>query len=146
MEGDRFVEGHGNSNSPKSYSFTDKNISGSSKFYYRLKQIDNDGHFEYSDIVEVDLNIPAKFVLEQNYPNPFNPSTTIRFAFEESTFAALKVYNVVGEEVAELFKGTADAGRIYSLNFDASDLSSGIYFYKLISGKNVAVKKMILLR
>ncbi|GBD89238.1 hypothetical protein BMS3Abin03_03188 [bacterium BMS3Abin03] len=141
-----FVEGNGNSNSPKSYSFTDENLARSSKFYYRLKQIDNDGQFEYSNTIEVDLNIPEKFVLEQNYPNPFNPSTTIRFAFEENTFATLKIYNAIGEEVAELFNGTAEAGRVYSLNFDASKIPSGIYLYKLNSGKNVAVKKMILLK
>ena len=85
-------------------------------------------------------------MLEQNYPNPFNPSTTVRFAFEENTFATLKIYNAVGEEVAELFNGTAEAGRVYSLNFDASKIPSGIYLYKLNSGKNVAVKKMILLK
>lgn len=140
-----FIDGNGNSNSPKSYSFID-DATGYGKVLYRLKQIDNDGQFEYSDIVEVDLNIPEKFMLEQNYPNPFNPSTTIRFAFEEKTFAKLKIYNAVGEEVAEVFNGIADAGRVYSVNFDASKLTSGVYLYKLSSDKNVTVKKMLLLK
>jgi len=140
-----FIEGNGNSNSPKSYSFIDDAVSFN-KVFYRLKQIDNDGQFEYSDIVEVDLNIPEKFMLEQNFPNPFNPSTTIRFAFEEKTFATLKIYNAVGEEVAEIFKGIADAGRVYSVNLDASKLTSGVYLYKLSSDKNVTVKKMLLLK
>ena len=74
-----FVEGHGNSNSPKDYSFIDQNVSGG-KYSYRLKQIDTDGKFEYSKVIEVDLGSPAKFELSQNYPNPFNPITTITFS------------------------------------------------------------------
>jgi Secretion system C-terminal sorting domain len=143
-----FVEGNGNSNSPKSYSFID-DANSFNKVFYRLKQIDNDGQYEYSNIVEVDLNIPEKFVLEQNYPNPFNPSTTIKFVFEKKTRASLKVYDSIGNEIAELFNGLAESGRVYKLNFDAvsrQGLSSGIYFYKLISDRNIAVKKMILLK
>ncbi len=75
-----FVEGHGNSNSPKYYSFTDKSIEASGKYLYRLKQIDIDGTFEYSDEVEINLGSPNNFELAQNYPNPFNPSTVIQYS------------------------------------------------------------------
>jgi hypothetical protein len=77
-----FINGNGNSNSVKEYSFTDKNPKGGSKYQYRLKQIDNDGHFEYSEIVEVEV-VPVKFELSQNYPNPFNPSTVISYSVFE---------------------------------------------------------------
>ena len=78
-----FIEGHGNSNSPKEYSYSDKDLfAGGSKFQYRLKQVDTDGQFEYSDVVEVEV-VPTQFELSQNYPNPFNPSTTIRFSLAQ---------------------------------------------------------------
>ena len=99
-----FVDGHGNSNSPKEYSYLDEWINYGS-FYYRLKQIDTDGQFEYSNIIEVDAgNIPDGFVLEQNYPNPFNPITTIKFALAETQSAKLIIYDVLGNEVADTFQ------------------------------------------
>ena len=78
-----FVNGNGNINSPKNYSFEDKNVTAG-KYSYRLKQIDNDGQFEYSKTIEVDFDAPKKFELSQNYPNPFNPTTTITFQFTGS--------------------------------------------------------------
>lgn len=141
-----FVEGHGSTNSPKYYSYSDK-PSGTGKFSYRLKQIDNDGAFEYSPIVEVLVdNLPNGFVLEQNYPNPFNPETSIRFALKEDTKASLKVFNAMGEEVATLFDGIAEAGRYYDVKFSGNDLSSGFYIYKLVAGDYVSVKKMLLMK
>ncbi len=141
-----FVEGHGSSNSPKYYSFSDKPV-GSGKFSYRLKQIDNDGHFEYSPVVEVMVdNLPDGYVLEQNYPNPFNPETSIRFALKEDTKALLKIFNAMGEEVITLFDGIAEAGRYYDLRFDGTNLSSGFYIYKLVAGEHVSVKKMVLMK
>jgi len=141
-----FVEGHGTSNSPKYYGYSDKPV-GSGKFSYRLKQIDNDGRFEYSPVVEVMVdNLPNGFVLEQNYPNPFNPETSIRFALKEDTRASLKVFNAMGEEVATLFEGIAEAGRYYDLKFNANHLASGLYIYKLIAGEHVSVKKMVLMK
>ncbi len=141
-----FVPGSGNSNSEKEYCYTDKTAS-SGKFYYRLKQVDTDGSYEYSAVVSVDLGmIPGGFILSQNYPNPFNPSTSIRFAFNEDTKASVIVYNILGDEIREVFNNTAEAGRIYEINFDATGLTSGIYYYKLISSAGSDVKKMLLVR
>jgi hypothetical protein len=141
-----FVEGQGNSNSPKEYSFLDEGISYG-KYLYRLKQIDTDGTFEYSDEIEVDAGeIPNGFVLEQNYPNPFNPSTTIRFAINESVPATLKIYDALGNEVAELFNEKSEARKIYNIEFDGGNLSSGIYFYKLETPSRIIHRKMILIK
>jgi hypothetical protein len=139
-----FVEGHGNSNSPKDYSFLDENIS-SGKFQYRLKQLDTDGNFEYSKIIEVDLGSPGKFELSQNYPNPFNPTTTISFSLSQSGNVTLKIYNTIGEQVAELVNGYKEAG-IYSINFDASKLNSGVYIYQITTNNLAQTKKMMLIK
>ena len=89
--------------------------------------------------------LPDNFILEQNFPNPFNPSTTIRYSIPTSDFVTLKVYDVLGNEVATLVNEEKPAGS-YEVNFNASQLSSGIYFYKLQAGSFVETKKMILLR
>ncbi len=78
--------------------------------YYRLKQIDTDGKFEYSKVIEVDLGSPTKFELSQNYPNPFNPVTTIKFSIPQPGNVKLTVYNLLGEQVAELVNGFREAG------------------------------------
>ncbi|MEP0862519.1 MAG: T9SS type A sorting domain-containing protein [Ignavibacterium sp.] len=143
-----FVSGSGNSNSEKSYSFTDLHPSGGSKFSYRLKQIDNNGKYIYSNVIEIEL-IPAVFELSQNYPNPFNPSTKIRFSIPNVGFelaqTVLKVYDVLGNEVATLVNEEKPAG-IYEVEFNASKLSSGIYFYKLSAGAFTDIKKMTLIK
>ncbi len=141
-----FIEGHGNSNSPKEYSYTD-NYADYGQYAYRLKQIDTDGDFEYSNIIEVDAgNIPDGFVLEQNYPNPFNPTTSIKFALAETEQAKLKVFDVLGNEIATLFNGIAEGGKVYETEFAAENLSSGIYFYSLQSENHFRVRKMVLLK
>ncbi len=145
-----FVEGHGNSNSVKDYSFTDNNVSYGT-YFYRLKQIDIDGSYHFSEAIEVQAGeIPGSFVLEQNYPNPFNPSTTIKFVTKEKTFAELKIFDSIGREAAMLFNGITDAGRVYSIEFDASSVSgglaSGIYYYRLKTDNSNLVKKMVLMR
>lgn len=140
-----FVKGHGNSNSPKQYSFTDKDLfAGGSKFHYRLKQIDNDGSFEYSDVIEVEI-LPTKFELSQNYPNPFNPSTTIRFSLPKETQLKINIYNMLGELVQTLAEGTYEAG-YHKITFNASSLPSGAYIYRIESGAFVQVKKMIVIK
>jgi len=140
-----FVEGHGNSNSPKVYSYSDKDLfAGGSNFQYRLKQVDTDGSFEYSDVVEVEV-VPNQFELSQNYPNPFNPSTTIRFSLPQASQVKINIFNMIGEQVATIADGMYEAG-YHKITFNASNLSSGAYIYRLESSDFVQVKKMILLR
>jgi len=140
-----FVEGNGNSNSPKEYSYTDNDLfAGGSKFQYRLKQVDTDGQFEYSDVVEVEI-VPTKFELSQNYPNPFNPSTTIRFSLPKETQLKINIYNTLGELVETLAEGTFEAG-YHKVTFNASSLSSGAYIYRLESSEFMQVKKMLFLK
>lgn len=143
-----FVPGNGNSNSLKKYEFIDKHPRGS-KMRYRLKQIDIDGSFEYSNEVDVDVIKPDKFLLYQNYPNPFNPSTTIQFAVSKKELVTLKVYDVLGNEVATLVNEYKEPG-VYQVEFSLdknSGLSSGVYIYKLTAGSTTLDrKKMILLK
>ncbi len=139
-----FVEGNGNSNTPKSYSFIDNALSGGSIFYYRLKQIDTDGNFEYSEIILVEA-ITQNFSLSQNYPNPFNPSTVISYQLPVNGNVTLKVYDVLGNEVAVLVDEEIPSG-VYEINFNAANLASGIYFYKIQAASFIETKKMILLK
>ena len=140
-----FIEGSGNSNSPKEYSYSDKELfAGGSKFQYRLKQIDSDGSFEYSDMVEVEV-VPDQFELSQNYPNPFNPSTTIQFSLPKQTQLKINLYNMLGEQVAAIAEGMYESG-YHKVTFNASGLPSGTYVYRLESSEFVQAKKMILLK
>ena len=141
-----FVQGHGNSNSPKSYTFEDANpFSG--KVEYRLKQIDFDGKYEYSDIVEVKLEAPKQFKLAQNFPNPFNPETTIDYELPTSGHVTLKVYDVLGNEVATIVDEYKQAGT-YNSSFNTlhSSLASGVYLYQLKAGGFIETKKFILMK
>jgi PKD repeat protein len=146
-----FVEGNGNSNSPKFYSFTD-NLTHTlaSTLCYRLKQIDTDGSFAYSDKIEVDIT-PASFSVEQNYPNPFNPSTTIKYSLPEKSNVVIKIYNSLGE-LAEVLTDEVQEAGIYTLTWNASRFASGVYFFSVeASGESSgtvqsAVKKMLLLK
>jgi len=139
-----FVNGNGNSNSPKDYSFVDDKISGG-RYSYRLKQIDNDGQFEYSKTIEVDLGAPKKFELSQNYPNPFNPVTTIRFNLPEAGNVKLTLFNILGQELKTFVNEFKESG-VHTINFDASELNSGMYIYKLEAGSFVQTRKMTLVK
>ncbi len=140
-----FVEGAGNSNSPKSYTFTDV-VNSAGKYSYRLKQIDVDGSFKYSDVVEVTVATPNKFELSQNYPNPFNPTTTIKYSVVgNSVPVKLAVYDVLGRLVKTLVNKNQGAGN-YEVRFNANNLPSGIYFYKLAACNFNSVRKMILIK
>jgi len=139
-----FVEGYGTTTEPRSYIYTDVTAENGIN-YYRLKQVDFNGTYEYSDEVEVDVTGPLTFDLAQNYPNPFNPSTSIKYSVPESGNIRLSVFNIVGEEVAVLVDGFSQAG-FYEVTFDASNLSTGVYLYKLQSANSVQTKKMMLLK
>jgi hypothetical protein len=151
-----FVNGHGTTLAPQSYSYLDRSVPFG-KYYYRIKQIDLDGKSETFPEMEVAIGVaPGAFVLAQNYPNPFNPSTLIEFVVPQNGFATVKVYNMLGQEVATLFEGNAEAGRINTVRFsatggsafggNASNLSSGLYFYTLRSAGKTETKRMVLMK
>ena len=144
-----FVSGSGTTAEEKNYIFNDNNP-GNGKFLYRLKQIDYNGSFSYSYILEADLFSEPGFALEQNYPNPFNPVTRIKYTVPSDgtsiiKLVQLKVYNTLGEEVAELVNGFEESG-YYSIQFDGSNFPSGMYIYKIQAGDFSDIKKMLLLK
>jgi hypothetical protein len=141
-----YVDGKGSSTVINYYSFTDNpQVNGVNQLYYRLKQFDFDGTFNYSNVVNVTFDVPTEFMLGQNYPNPFNPSTSIRYFVPEQSFVSIKVYNVMGKEIVTLVNDVKSTGS-YELVFDASLLPSGTYFYTLNAGEYSATKKMILVK
>jgi hypothetical protein len=157
-----FVQGSGTTTELCSYSYFDENISAGT-FCYRLKQIDFNGKYEYSEVVEVEVGTPNEYALEQNYPNPFNPTTTISYSLREKGLVSLKVFDILGNEVKTILSEEQEAGN-YQIEFsatggsasggDAHSLASGIYFYTLkavdpesSSGQGfVSTRKMILLK
>ncbi|MEI7905924.1 MAG: T9SS type A sorting domain-containing protein, partial [Bacteroidota bacterium] len=113
---------------------------------YRLKQIDRDGKFEYSQTVEVTAaTAPKEFGLEQNYPNPFNPTTVISYQLSANGFTSLKIYDAIGREVATLVNEVKEAG-YYSAQFDGARLSSGIYFARLSLSGKTQIRKLMLMK
>ena len=142
-----FVGGHGTTTEIQNYSYLDNTVK-SGTYTYRLKQIDFDGTFEYSNEIEVDFAGVTEFALAQNYPNPFNPSTVINFSLAVDSKVSLKIFDVLGQEVATLVNGQLAAGS-HPISFNASLLNSGVYFYQIdatgIDGQNfTSTKKMIL--
>ena len=140
-----FVNGYGNSNSAKDYSFEDNAVGTSGTYSYRLKQIDNDGAYDYSKTIEVNFGSPASIELKQNYPNPFNPTTTINFTLPVDDVVSLVVYNAIGEQVRVLQNGMLEAG-VHTFNFNGGDLPSGLYLYRLSTSANTQVRKMMLVK
>jgi hypothetical protein len=142
-----FVKGNGTSANAISYQLTDKlnDEKNVSAIQYRLKQVDNDGSFSYSDVITVQITKPAKFSLFQNYPNPFNPNTTISFSLPSANKVSLKIYDLCGKQVAELVNGQLNAG-IHCVEWQVKNLPSGIYFYILKSGSFSETKRMVLLK
>ena len=132
-----FVEGNGTSNQLNNYSFIDV-VSQPGTYFYRLKQIDFDGSEKYSNEILAEVEtVPLTFNLDQNYPNPFNPSTTISFTLPEDGFINLTVYNSLGEEVTQLMNEFKKSGK-YQVNFNASNLSSGLYIYRVNFSNDVS--------
>ncbi len=140
-----FVEGHGNSNSKKIYNFSDNSVSASGKYSYRLKQIDIDGQYEYSQTIEIEVGIPTEFEVAQNYPNPFNPTTTISYSIPERSNVKIDVFNMLGQRVIGLLEKEHLPGK-YKIEFDASNLSSGTYIYRVSSSKQSEIRKMMILK
>ncbi|QQS35958.1 MAG: T9SS type A sorting domain-containing protein [Ignavibacteriales bacterium] len=143
------VKGAGNTTETKYYSFIDNKLS-TGKQYYRLKQIDFDGTFHFSNVVEVEINLLFNFDLGQNYPNPFNPSTKIIFMIPsnisgEISNVKLTVYDILGNIVTTLVDDQKPEG-IYEVEFEASNLSSGTYVYKLQAGEFTQTRKMLLIK
>jgi hypothetical protein len=139
-----FVAGSGTSNTEHTYSYSDANIS-SGTYAYRLKQIDNSGTFKYSNEAEVTISVPKVLTLA-NYPNPFNPTTTLSFTLAQDGFTTLKIYNVLGKEVATLVNGEMKAGITNTVAFDASKLASGVYFSRLENNGSAQIKKLVLMK
>ncbi len=147
-----FKEGMGTTTQPVNYSFED-NIIGlnATEIMYRLKQVDLDGHYVYSDVVKVEQIIPADYSLTQNYPNPFNPTTTIQYALPADNFVTLKVYDILGQEVVSLVNEFQKAGT-YNVTFNAENLPSGLYIYNIKAGVDASssafsqTMKMMLLK
>jgi hypothetical protein len=152
-----FVEGAGNSNSTKQYSYKDENLPDG-KFQYRLKQIDIDGKYKYYEAVSVEVEAPKEFKLMQNYPNPFNPTTTIKYSipvgkanFAFPTHVQLKIYDILDNEVATLVDENKEPG-INEVEWNADNVASGIYFYMMHTkaedgAKDFrAIKKMLMIK
>lgn len=139
-----FVAGAGTSTSEHVYSFTDAPAPG--RYAYRLNQIDRNGGSTYSGEVEVVVGLAPKALTLGAYPNPFNPATVIDFTLQQDGAATLRVFNLLGQEVATLFAGQATAGRLYQVPFDASRLTSGIYVARLESGSNVAMTRLTVIK
>jgi len=139
-----FVAGYGTTTEVKNYSFNDQNVNAGT-YSYRLKQIDFDGTFEYSNAIEVDVFGVKEFTLGQNYPNPFNPATTINFSLAEPSFVKLAVFNLLGEEVQVLKNEYMNAGS-FNVSFNASSLPSGMYLYKIETAQFSSVRKMMLMK
>jgi hypothetical protein len=141
-----FKEGKGTSTVTHKYQYID-NISDikATSLCYRLKQIDYDGSYEYSAEVLIDNPAPVDYTLQQNHPNPFNPVTTINYNLPLKSQVELVVYNALGESVTQLVNEEKEAGK-YSIEFDATGLPSGIYFYRLLAGSFFETKKMVLMK
>ncbi len=139
-----FVSGFGSTTEPKSYSYSDQSVENGNN-YYRLKQIDYDGSYVYSVILKVDFKVFNSYVLEQNYPNPFNPTTVIKYSTPEVSKVMLKLFNLLGEEVATLVNEEKVAGN-YTVEFNAATLPSGVYFYRIQAGDFIQIKRMLLLK
>ncbi len=112
---------------------------------FRLRQIDHDGTFAYSEVIEVDIELAERFELGRAYPNPFNPTTSIRFALKEAGTVELAVYDVTGKLVRTLAEGFQSAGT-YDVRFEAGDLPSGLYVYRLVTEAGTASAPVVLLK
>jgi hypothetical protein len=141
-----FIKGQGTVNTPSNYTFEDKNLQ-TGKYYYRLKQTDYNGNFEYFNLSGfAEVGIPLKYNLSQNYPNPFNPTTKIDFALPNDSKVSIIVYDITGREVMNIMNNEHKTAGYYTININPSMLSSGVYFYRMISDKFIETKKMTIVK
>ncbi len=139
-----FVNGGGTSTEKQNYSFTDKKINGEC-LYYKIKQIDFDGSYKFSEIISVQIPL-ENFVLTQNYPNPANPTTIISFTVPQKTLVKIELFSITGEKVREIVNEEKERG-IYSIEVDLNNYSSGMYFYRITTNSGfTATKKLILIK
>jgi hypothetical protein len=144
-----FVNGKGNTNTEQSYNFENKDISSGS-YNYRLKQTDYNGNYKYFNLNgAVSISTPSKYSVSQNYPNPFNPVTKIDYEVASDSKIKISIFDITGRELQTLLNERKPAG-YYSLTFNAGNLSSGTYFYRVIADegnpKFAEIKKMILIK
>ncbi|MBT8392668.1 MAG: choice-of-anchor J domain-containing protein [Ignavibacteria bacterium] len=140
-----FIEGSGTTTETQEYRFVDRNVPAGT-YYYRIKQVDFDGTAKYYEHQqEVEVGAPASYELSQNYPNPFNPTTKIKYSVPADGFVNIAVYNILGEKVVDIVNSIQKAGR-YEVNFDATNIASGMYLYRMESGDFVSIKKMMILK
>ena len=138
------VTGNGTTTETRSYSFSERVTTGN--YSYRLKQIDFNGNFEYHNLSsEVNVGVPSEFALSQNYPNPFNPSTKIDYDIATDGNVSVVLFDMSGREVAKLVNDFKPAG-YYTVSFNASNLSSGMYFYRISASNFSQTKKMVLVK
>jgi len=141
-----FVQGHGTSTVSHFYSYEDisPGVTNGKELCYRLKQIDLNGGYQYSGTISVNQVISG-FNLLSVYPNPFNPITTIRFSLTETDYISLKIFNLMGQDVAELVNSVLPAG-VHEVEFEGENLASGKYFIRLQAGDQVRISKVTLLK
>jgi hypothetical protein len=139
-----FVEGKGTTTEEQNYSFTDKKVPEGS-YTYRLKQIDLNGTVNYSEEVNIEVKSVYTYYLDQNYPNPFNPATTIKFGLKKKSNVRIDVFNSIGENVKTILNEERDPGN-YTINFNAVDMPSGVYLYRITAETFSSVKKMMLVK
>ncbi|MCU0410939.1 MAG: T9SS type A sorting domain-containing protein, partial [Bacteroidetes bacterium] len=148
-----FVNGSGTSSKPVEYTFEDTNLPDG-RYAYRIKQIDRDGTYRYTEAIEVSVgDVPTVFSLDQNYPNPFNPMTTIQFGLPKPSSVKIVLYDLLGKAVMTIVEKDLPLG-FHRVEFDGSRFASSVYFYRLTAkglddiadDRFVQTRKMILLR
>jgi len=140
-----FVPGHGTTADAHSYEFADDALDDAGQCAYRLKIVDQDGRFAYSAAITVHVGFPNRFALFQNYPNPFNPVTTIEFALPRAEEVRIRVFSLLGEELAELMHARMAAG-YHETSWNAAGQANGVYFLLLEAGSCRQFRKAVLLK
>ncbi len=140
-----FIQGHGTSSTTHNYVYKDKTVQKGEVYSYRLKQIDTDGKVSYSKELQIKVGVPETAVLLQNYPNPFNPTTEIQYYVPTKDFVTIKVFNILGEEIFTVVNKEVESG-YHSITFNAVNISSGVYFYKMQTKNYTEVKKMTIIK